>query len=290
MGYSGRYHAASLAAVFVALAIGILIGVGLADDVVSGAADGVESALRSDLAESREESESLAAELAREREFGELIGPAVVAGRLDREGVGLFAIGALPEDETPEEAEEALLAGGVSELGSVAVIRVPPDLESLAEAAGGPFAPGRPNATPERLGSALGRQLVGGGPLIERVQEELFSSFSGDLGMVESAVLVSEPPEALDAGLSAGERTFISMMLGGIDDAAGGTVGIERSTADPTTLEVFMSAGIPTVDDVDRASGQVSTVLALLGADGDFGSKEAATSLVPELTEQPSSP
>jgi len=29
MGYSGRYHAASLAAVFIALAIGILIGVGL---------------------------------------------------------------------------------------------------------------------------------------------------------------------------------------------------------------------------------------------------------------------
>ena len=36
MGYSGRYHAASLAAVFVALAIGILIGVGLGHKVVSG--------------------------------------------------------------------------------------------------------------------------------------------------------------------------------------------------------------------------------------------------------------
>ncbi len=34
MGYSARYHAASLAAVFLALAIGILIGVGLGDNVV----------------------------------------------------------------------------------------------------------------------------------------------------------------------------------------------------------------------------------------------------------------
>ncbi len=37
MGYSGRYHAASLAAVFLALAIGILIGVGLGHNVLSGA-------------------------------------------------------------------------------------------------------------------------------------------------------------------------------------------------------------------------------------------------------------
>src|SRR5919106_1796215 len=32
-GYSARYHAASLAAVFLALAIGILIGVGFGEDV-----------------------------------------------------------------------------------------------------------------------------------------------------------------------------------------------------------------------------------------------------------------
>ena len=47
MGYSGRYHAASLAAVFLALAIGILIGVGLGDDVVSSAAEDLEASLRS---------------------------------------------------------------------------------------------------------------------------------------------------------------------------------------------------------------------------------------------------
>ena len=37
MGYSARYHVASLAAVFLALAIGILIGAEFGDDVVSGA-------------------------------------------------------------------------------------------------------------------------------------------------------------------------------------------------------------------------------------------------------------
>ena len=51
MGYSGRYHAASLAAVFLALAIGILIGVGLGHNVLSGAQKDLEQSLKSDLAQ-----------------------------------------------------------------------------------------------------------------------------------------------------------------------------------------------------------------------------------------------
>ena len=63
MGYSGRYHAASLAAVFVALAIGILIGVGLADDVVSGASEELEDSLRGDLDEANAETDDLRSQL-----------------------------------------------------------------------------------------------------------------------------------------------------------------------------------------------------------------------------------
>ena len=49
MGYSARYHAASLAAVFLALAVGILIGVGFGSDIVNGTADDLEQSLPSDL-------------------------------------------------------------------------------------------------------------------------------------------------------------------------------------------------------------------------------------------------
>lgn len=290
MGYSGRYHAASLAAVFVALAIGILVGIGLADDVVSGASEELEDSLRSDRDEARDEVESLTAELELERAFADLAAPALVEGRLPRDGVGLFALGELPGDETAEETERALEAAGVPELASVSAIRLPPDIQALAEAAGGPFASGRDAASPERLGAAIGRQLIGGGPLIERIEGELFSSFSGDLSGVNRAVLVSQPPEALLADLDGDGRAFQSAMLAAIDEAADGTVGVERSTTDPTTLAVFSVAGIATVDDIDRASGQVSLVFALLGAEGDFGSKEAASSLLPDLVEPPISP
>ena len=43
------------------------------------------------------------------------------------------------------------------------------------------------------------------------------------------------------------------------------------------------AAGIATVDNVEQAPGQVALVFALLGADGDFGVKEDADSLLPDL-------
>ena len=93
MGYSGRYHAASLAAVFVALAIGILIGVGLADDVVSGVSEELEDSLRADLDEANAEVDDLSSQLKVESEFSDAVGPALVAGRLDRERVAMVEFG-----------------------------------------------------------------------------------------------------------------------------------------------------------------------------------------------------
>ena len=63
MGYSARYHAASLAAVFLALAIGILIGVGFGSDIVSGTADDLERSLQADLEEKSAQIDSLENEL-----------------------------------------------------------------------------------------------------------------------------------------------------------------------------------------------------------------------------------
>jgi len=280
MGYSGRYHAASLAAVFVALAIGILVGIALADDVVSSASDELEATLRGDRDEAQDEAEALTAELEQEREFGERIGPALVFGRLARERVGLLSLGDLPDDDTVEEVEQAVAAGG-GDLTSIAVLSLPPDLPALAQAAGGRFADG--DATPAELGTAIGRQLMGGGPLIERIRDELFVRFTGDLSGVDRAVLVARPPEELQGDLSGDERAFTSAMLGAIDETAAGSAGVERSTTDPTTLMTASNAGIATVDNIDQESGQVSLVFALDGAEGDFGTKEAATSLLPEL-------
>ena len=289
MGYSGRYHAASLAAVFVALAIGILIGVGLADDVVSGVSEELEDSLRADLDEVNAEADDLRSQLNTESEFSDAVGPAIVAGRLDRERVAMVEFGEVDSDTTDPATAAVEAAGG--EVSSVAILGLPPDVSALAAAAGGRFATSRPG--PDRgtdLGTAIGRQLVGGGPLVEKVREQLFSRFNGTLDGVTRVVVVSQAPDELEADLTGEGRAFETGLLRGIQDRALGTAGTELTTTDPTTLSVFSSAGIPTVDDIDEKAGKVALVFALLGADGDFGVKEGATSLLPDLLPEQGDP
>ena len=282
MGYSGRYHAASLAAVFVALAIGILIGIGLADDVVSSASEEVENALRDDRDEAEARVDELEAEVDRQQRFDDQAGPALVANRLTRERVAVVALGDLPDEETATDAQRAVEAAG-GELAAVVVVEMPPDVEGLRQAAGGRFDRRDDPASTEELGTAIGRDLVEGGPLVERVRDQLFERFNGSLEDITRVVFVSQPPDELQADLSGDGRAFEAAFVRAVDDAAFGAAGVERTGADPTTLPVFDGSGISTVDNIDEVAGQVSLVFALLGAEGNFGVKEDATSLLPDL-------
>jgi hypothetical protein len=286
MGYSGRYHAASLAAVFVALAIGILIGVGLADDVVSGASQEVEDTLRSDLDDANAEIDDLTAQLELERDFSDIAAPALVDGRLQRNQVALVELGEVDSDTTDPATDGVEAAGG--ELSSVAILAMPPDVPALAEAAGGSFAKAKPGpARGTSLGDAIGRQIVGGGALVDRVREQLFTGFNGSLDGVSRVVLVGQVPKELAGDVNGEGRAFETAFLRGLDERARGTVAVERSETDPSTLAPFSAAGIPTVDNVEQVPGQVALVFALLGAEGDFGVKEGATSLLPDLQATP---
>src|SRR5207247_2043600 len=81
MGYSGRYHAASLAAVFLALAIGILIGVGLGHNVIPAAQQDLEQSLKSDLSDARGRADTLQGQLNQERDFSQQVFPSLVGGQ-----------------------------------------------------------------------------------------------------------------------------------------------------------------------------------------------------------------
>ena len=69
MGYSARYHAASLAAVFLALAVGILIGAGLGDNLLSDTEENLRESLEGDIEDARGEADELQVQLDRERAF-----------------------------------------------------------------------------------------------------------------------------------------------------------------------------------------------------------------------------
>jgi hypothetical protein len=283
MGYSGRYHAASLVAVFIALAIGILIGIGLADDVVSGASEQLENSLRSDLDEAESQADDLGIELGRERDFGERIYPALVSNRLIGSSVALVGFGQLSE-QIAADVEAALAPAGAT-VEAVAVVSLPPDREALADAAPSRFsaAARRGGDGLVRLGRVAGAGLAGGSSTLDALRATLFSRFSGALDDVDRVVFAGGLPDDLEPEQQADSEDLMGGMLEGAAGSAAAVVGVERTGTDPTTLGPFSAAGIATVDHLDLIAGRVSLVFSLLGAGGDWGVKEGADSFLPEL-------
>jgi copper transport outer membrane protein MctB len=291
MGYSSRYHAASLAAVFLALAIGILIGVGFGDNVLSNTKKDLEASLTGDLEAARSRSDQLSGQLARSDEFAQRVYPVLVRGKLKGQRIGVLALGGLPDDLSAA-IEEALQPTG-GRLVAVAVVSEPPNLGSLASALDQTrLSDLETNGdSVEALGKAVGRQFVLGGDLLDKVDSQLLSRASGSFGGVDDVIVVRQPP--LD--LAPDDRTATGRLESGLLDGIVATgvraVGVEASETDPSSISFFASHELSTVDDVDLVSGRVSMVYALLGTEGNFGVKDTADRLLPDLlTPSPSVP
>lgn len=286
MGYSGRYHAASLAAVFIALAIGILIGIGLADDVVSSASQELESSLRDARDQAQDEAEALRGQLDSEEEFGDAAYRALVDDMLAGRRFAVVELGEVPDDGVDATADDAIdaaeQAGG--ELGSVSSIGLPPDVGALSGAVGGTFRGARRDPKLlERLGRLIGLGLTGGSSLIDQIKPELFTRFNGSLEDVTRLILIRNPPDGLSSAQQDAYEAFEGGIIAGARAGAVGIVGVERTSTDPSTLGAFSDHDVATVDNVETPAGKVSMVYALDGAEGDFGTKDGASSLLPEL-------
>ncbi len=287
MGYSARYHAASLAAVFLALAIGILIGAGLGDNLLSDTEENLRASLEGDIEQARSEADDLRVELDRERAFARRAYPALVADALDERRIGVIAFGDLPE-ELSADIEDALEPAG-AELAQVAVVRLPPNAASLASNLGPRFATLEDdNDAMRELGRALGRQFVtAGGNQLPRVRDELLARSSGEPGRLGGAVVVRGPRAELDSAEEARAEALESGLVEGLANSPGEVVAVERSTAEESAIPFFTRFDVTTVDSVDLTSGRAALVFALLGAEGNFGIKETANSLLPELLRRP---
>src|SRR3954451_24719739 len=123
MGYSARYHAASLTAVFLALAIGILIGAEFGGDTLTNTRRDLEHSLVGNLQDARSRADDLSAELNRSDEFGERVYPTLTRNRLDEKRLAIAALGDLPSDITAD-VEDALGPTGARLVG-VGVVREP---------------------------------------------------------------------------------------------------------------------------------------------------------------------
>jgi Copper transport outer membrane protein, MctB len=283
MGYSARYHATSLIAVFIALAIGILIGAEFGGDALNNTRKDLEHSLVGNLQDARSRADDLNAELNRSDEFGERVYPVLTRERLEGRRFAILALGGLPSPVT-EEVEETLAPTG-GRLVGVGVVREPVDVNGLAEdLAKTRFADlqADPDALTE-LGTGLGRQLVLGGTLPDVVRGHLFSRASGNFGGLDGIIVVRDQPEEMGTVQREKTNQLETALMSGITATRRPAVGVETSTDDSSSISSFQSNGLASVDDVDLAAGKLAMVFALLGADGSFGVKGSADQLLPDL-------
>jgi len=130
MGYSARYHATSLIAVFIALAVGVVVGAALGGDTIDNTRKDLERSLTGNLEDARERADELSAELGRANEFAGRVYPVLVRDQLRGRRIGLIAFGELPGDVS-DSIDEALAPTGARLVG-VGVVREPVDTRGLA--------------------------------------------------------------------------------------------------------------------------------------------------------------
>jgi hypothetical protein len=287
MGYSARYHAVSLVAVFIALAIGILIGAEFGGDTLSNTRRNLEESLVGNLQDARDRSEQLGGELSRSNEFAERVYPVLVRDQLDGRRIGLLAIGELPGDIS-DAVEEALGPTGARLVG-VGVIREPVDVHGLAgDLSKTRFADIAENPdTQSAFGVGIGRQVVRGGTLVENVRGHLFSRASGNFGALDGVIVVRIQPEEMGPKRAAVAGQLESGLMSGIVATKTPAVGVETSDSDESSIAFFQSNDLSSVDDVDLVAGRLAAVFALLGAEGSFGVKSSADRLLPDLIVPP---
>jgi hypothetical protein len=290
MGYSARYHATSLVAVFLALAIGILIGAEFGGDALTNTRKDLENSLTGNLQDARARADELNGRLNRSDEFASQVYPALVRDRLEGRRIGVVALGDLPGD-TSAAIEEALGPTGARLVG-IGVVREPLDLRALSgDLAKTRLADIRSNPdTLTAFGTGVGRQLVRGGTLLDRVRGHLFSRASGNFGALDGVIVVRQTPEELGPLQRSAAGQLESALMAGVTGTRTPAVGVETSTAEPSSISFFGASDLSSVDDVEMPAGRVATVFALLGAKGSFGVKGSADRLLPDLLPPAGSP
>lgn len=272
-----RYHALSLAAVFLALGLGIVLGVTIGDSLVSETEQGIRASLRGDVSDARDRAERLQRELDQRNAFIERALAPLVQDRLDGERVAIVAFGALPDDVRGPVEDSIEAAGGGTD--STTVIEIPPDERALGEAVGGRF--GRIGSDEDLLtllGERIGRSVAVGGRLAQRLERRLDDAFRGDYAGADAVVVYRHPQdEVTDAAVAFEEALIDGLLAAGVP-----VVGVERGGTDPSQIPFFDDNELTSVDSVDVPAGRVALVYALGGARGSFGFKETADAPLPE--------
>lgn len=300
-----RYHAVSIAAVFLALAVGVVVGsAGVSDRLLSAVSNKADD-LAGQVQTLRAERDGLAAAQRASDEFAQRVGPAVVRGLLQGRTVTLVTSDA---DAADREAVLALLRdAGAAAGGEVALtpaVGDPARADQLRELTAELLPTGAQLPAASDTGSLVGGLLGGvvlaaggqqpGQPITDEQADAVLAGLAaagfvtpGPRPQPGNAVLVltGGALEGVDGGDAA---AVLARLAAQLDQAGGGAVLAGRSGSAEATGAVGVARADPgivqrvsTVDDVQTGAGRVSAVLALReqldGRAGAYGTASTAT-------------
>ena len=278
-----RYHAASLAAVFIALIIGILIGVGISGrGFVSDSERSLFEARIDELDQRADAATRRAAELARAQRAAQQViertYAALLANRLSGKRIAVVFVGSA-EGRTLSLLERTLSDAGAGGVARMRALKVPIDLKTMRAALGE-----RPAlqqlATAQRV-SELGRRLAqdflagGDSPLWQALTEQLVEERAGsDKPPADGVVIIrnTEPQQGVTARFLRG--FYIGLRSAGVPAVGAETSGVRgRDSA----IDAFIRADLSSVDDLDLEAGRIALTLLLAGSpQGHYGVKQTA--------------
>jgi len=283
-----RYHIGSFVAVFVALLLGILIGIGLAPNPTEFSK--VVSGLKKEFNETgRMKDEELKA-LGQEKTQYESVAKEAVAGlirdRLRGRRVAIILDHDFGHDPLPDVLRALMKESGATLVSTTTITRnfvaMPESIRrQISQRLNRVASPGVHFRS--LVAEDLARDLAEGRRDAIAFLESLGvvkSSADSDYRLpVDSVLFVGGAGPSPDASPERIDLPLIAELLRlGVR-----VVGCESSLSDRSSIPLYKSKGIPTVDNADMLSGRMSAVLCLAGATGHFGVKETADRFLPAL-------
>lgn len=279
-----RYHAMSLAAVFVALALGLLLGVTLGDtNLIADVRGGLEDSLKHDLTDARQQAGDRKDQIDRQNEFIAAAYPRIVDGDLAGQRVATLGSAAVAQS-TLRSVTRAVEPAG-ADMRYIAQLLAKPQYAKIAAALGLSrlVVDGAPTpAEADQLGRAVGRRVARGkdAAVMRRL---VFSRFSGRFDRVRLFAYARQAPPGPKSASTEVFDGFERGVVAGLAQQADRVAGIESTTTSPSNIKWYNALGLSTVDDIQDYAGYYALVSIFNGAKGDYGTKDTAGSLVPQV-------
>ena len=281
-----RYHALSLAAVFIALVVGLLLGVAIGDkELVSSARSDLRSSLRADVRQADQERDEAKARLREQEQFADDAYPILTNDQLRGRRIGLVVLG--NDDGAPDLIRRALQPTG-ADLSLVAVVRENVELERSPRARAARAtrtSPRTRRCSTTSAGAPASRWCSAAGSCGE-LRTPLMQTLSGEFGGLDGVIVMRPAAKPKDKDTAKRLTALQDGIARGLVQTGVKVVGVERRASDPSHIGWYRDRELSSVDNIDEQAGRAAMVFVLAGAQGAYGRGDGAQALLPPVVGQ----